>query len=355
MSFARGGRIDDEPRRWLVRRAGSLWCATEFQVGYEEAIAPTCERLERLVKWAATAGAPWLSELDWEHRGHNFTVFDRGYDLLKASRLPRPFSPEATAWVDSQLLAAMPNRFDGEGGDVNDLREALWFGADGRLWLRPNYVQEDWRDPDEEEDTSTSIEENAATGPDEHVFLREITELFAQSDVRRNLESAQRVLDGNDPEALPDDLVEGLLANRDDPRLWAVALDCMLDRQLPRAELMLHEKNEADVQALLTRFPELGLGELARGTQATWQHGYVLGLELTPMPYSDLSSLLKHPSCRFLKSIHLRTSHFIDAVELVGDLASLGHPAVLEIIGPANALSSEGARLRSAFPRLKKT
>lgn len=428
MAFERGGRIDDDPPRWLARRSDGLWCATEVRVGYVEAIAAMSARLEALASWAKSAPAPWLRELAWEARGHAFTVFDRGVECVKLSRV-RVASPPPTArcshhagdvrpatadqpahhalcgcaaltdgalaFLAAELFTALDAGLDADASFASVV-DSAWLGFDGAVLVRPRYeLRETWDGLEYDDEgelrprddlpfvselvarfggSMAGLESACASRPepgllaglistlraraDGSAFSREVQSAMAREhpDARRSLEVALRMLEGRDPEELPAGLVARLLDARDDEAAWAVAHDWMLAERLPRAELMLAERlPEAERaqqhEVLLERFAELGPGALPEGVTLTWRHGYVDTVELVPMRFAELSALMRHPSLRFVRTLRLRTSHFVDAVELVGDLASLGHDAVLRIEGPQAALGPDEARLRAAFPR----
>ncbi len=355
MAFERGGRLSDRASRFLARRGGRLWSAHELRVGWVEAIEPLERRLTALRAWAAHAPTPWLSELDFEPAGHLFTVFDQSQGMVLLGS--PPLSLGARAWLVQTLQTLRTTGFEPE---LRMDQIELLIDQGGQLRVRPVVHEEPEWDDDGRPAASLPawLDDEPAAHADRLAFEAEVRLALEGplEDARRGLQVAMTLLDGGDPESLPGELVAGILERRDSDQAWAVAQDWLLGQRLPRGELMLLEQthaSEPERAALLERFPELSPGSLPAGVSLEWRHGYVAAIELVPMVFAQLRALLRHPSCRFVQTLRLRAPHFVDAVELLGDLRVIGHAAVEVIDAPASVLRSEIIGLRQAFPRLR--
>ncbi len=345
--YERGGRLGDRPARFLARREGSLWSVYEVRARQVEDIEVLHERLRMWTRFGATAGAPWSGEMAFEASGHVFTVFERtqGLALLQHDRFQA--DPDVAAWVGSLKAAALETCPE-EGCPLS-----FWVGRDARVVVRPMLLA-----PDPDGDDPGDPWE-ASSGAASHASFVSATASWlpaACDDARHAVEVATQLLDGVDPEGLPFELERSLLDHRDSAHAWAVAHDWLLARQLPRGELVLlgdSPSHQTERNALLERYVELGLGDLPYGTELEWRHGYVWAIDLVPMAASTLRALLEHPSCRFLHTLRLKVKHFVDAVELLGDLVAIGHDAVRVIDAPPSVFTAEFTALRRAFLRLQ--
>ncbi len=168
---------------------------------------------------------------------------------------------------------------------------------------------------------------------------------------------------GLDPEQLPADLVQAVVADGSDGA-FNVLSDWLQTQGLPRGELAalqlrLEKVADADLRraeaellgARRTLLPALLRERLAQW-RGEWKAGWLVSLELKVVPGErDLAGVLSHPTLRFLK--RLRVSPDAGGSETVVRVLTSIDLRALERVELSEGMPTHGAKLRAARPKVE--